>query len=301
MDTRPLGETGQESSILTFGAIALDPLDQPSATAMVEEVLDAGVNHFDVAPTYGTAESKLAPALADHRDEVFLAAKTQERTYNGFWGELHVTLDRLGVDALDLFQFHAVTNDRELDAITGGYSPEMAQEGHDPGALAAARDAKAKGLIDNFGLTSHGDPSVIHRALSRMPGLDTVMFPLNPTLDARRGPQYDYRSVLKRARRSGIGTIGIKAFAKGPWKSDLKKSERPYTTWYEPYDDPDEIADNLRYTLTDGPDTIVNAGDPDLVEPIVEAARAFEPMADDEREALRKRRVDDESPVPKPY
>ncbi|MFW6436360.1 MAG: aldo/keto reductase [Halococcoides sp.] len=301
METRPLGATGHESSILAFGAIALDPLDQPDATAMVEDVLAAGVNHFDVAPTYGTAESKLAPALEEHRDEIFLAAKTQERTYNGFWGELHVTLDRLGVDSLDLFQFHAVTSDRELDAITGGYSPEMAQEGHDPGALAAARDAKAKGLIDTIGLTSHGDPSLIHRALSRMPDIDTVMFPLNPTLDARRGPQYDYRSVLKRAKRSGIGTIGIKAFAKGEWDDDLKKSQRPYHTWYEPYDEQSEIADCLDYTLTDGPDTIVNAGDPALVEPILDAARDFTPMDDPEREALRERRVDQDSPVPKPY
>ncbi|AWB26996.1 aldo/keto reductase [Halococcoides cellulosivorans] len=301
METRPLGETGQESSILTFGAIALDPLEQSDATAMVEDVLAAGVNHVDVAPTYGTAESKLAPALADHRDEIFLAAKTQERTYNGFWGELHVTLDRLGADSLDLFQFHAVTSDRELDAITGGYSPEMAQDGHDPGALAAARDAKERGLIDNIGLTSHGDPSLIHRALSRMPGLDTVMFPLNPTLDARRGPQHDYRSVLKRAKRSGIGTIAIKAFAKGEWDSDLKKSERPYHTWYDPYDEAGEIADCLTYTLTDGPDTIVNAGDPELVAPILEAAREFEPMDEADREALREERVDQNSPVPKPY
>lgn len=298
METRPLGATGQESSILTFGTIALDPLEQPEATAMVEDVLAAGVNHFDVAPTYGSAESKLAPALDTHREELFLAAKTQERTYNGFWGELHTTLDRLGVESIDLFQFHAVTSYRELDAILGSYSPEMAQEGHDPGALAAARDAREAGLIDHIGLTSHGDPSLLQTAMTQIPDLETLMFPLNPTLDARRGPRYDYRSVLNRARRNDIGTIGIKAFAKAPW-GDIKKSERPYHTWYEPYDDPEAIAANLRYTLTDGPDTIVNAGDPDLVEPIVAAAREFEPMDDAERSALRERRVDRESPVPR--
>ena len=55
---------------------------------MVEDVLDAGVNHFDVAPTYGDAELKLAPKLDEHRDEIFLGCKTQERTYYGAWGEL---------------------------------------------------------------------------------------------------------------------------------------------------------------------------------------------------------------------
>lgn len=76
MDTRPLGETGHDSSILTFGAIALDSLDQSAANALVDEVVDAGVNHLDVAPSYGTAEVKLRPGLAKHREDVFLGCKT---------------------------------------------------------------------------------------------------------------------------------------------------------------------------------------------------------------------------------
>jgi len=63
METRPLGETGHESSILTYGSVALNFVDQERVDEVVENALDAGVNHFDMAPTYGDAELKLAPKL----------------------------------------------------------------------------------------------------------------------------------------------------------------------------------------------------------------------------------------------
>ncbi|GKZ14711.1 aldo/keto reductase [Haladaptatus sp. T7] len=299
METRPLGETGHESSILTFGTIALDFLDQPEANRMVEDVLDAGVNHFDVAPTYGDAELKLAPKLAEHRDEIFLGCKTQERTYYGAWGELHRSLDRLDTDYIDLYQFHALTRYDELDTVTGDYSPEMAQ-GHDEGALAAFKEAKEEGIIGHIGLTSHGDPSVIRTAIKRIPELETVMFPLNYTLDAKEGPEYDYRSVLDLAQERGLGTLCIKAFAEEPWPEDLPRDERPYETWYRPYDTPDEIETCLRYALSQGMTSIPSAGDPQLVPMIVDAARDFEEMDAAEQERLRDAARDADSPVPTP-
>jgi len=297
LQTRPLGDTGHESSILTFGAIALNYLDQPAADRMMADVLEAGVNHVDVAPTYGDAETKLAPTLADRRDEVFLGCKTQERTYYGAWGELHRSLDRLEVDHIDLYQFHAVTDYDELDAITGDYDPEMAQGDHDPGALEAFREAQAEGLISHIGLTSHGDPSLIRTAIDRIPDLETVMFPYNYTLAGKNGPEYDYESVLRKAGAEGLGTLGIKAFAKGPWDPDL--DDRPYHTWYEPYDDPDDLETCLRFALSSGLTSITNAGDPDLVEPILAAAERFEPLSEGERDALAAGATDAATPVPR--
>ncbi|WP_101294531.1 aldo/keto reductase [Halegenticoccus soli] len=299
MDTRPLGETGHESSILTFGAIALDFLDQEDADRMVEDVLAAGVNHFDVAPTYGDAELKLAPKLNERRDEIFLGCKTQERTYYGAWGELHRSLDRLGVDHIDLYQFHALTRYDELDAVTGEYRPEMAQD-HDEGALAAFKEAKDEGIIGHIGLTSHGDPSVVRTAIKRIPELETVMFPFNYTLDAKEGPEYDYRSVLDFARERGLGTLCIKAFAERPWPESVPEGERPYGTWYQPYDTPEEIEACLRYALSQGMTSVPSAGDPQLVPAILEAARTYEEMDADEQERLRESARDADSPVPSP-
>ena len=301
METRPLGETGHDSSVLTFGAIALNFLEQEEADAMMQDVLDAGVNHVDVAPTYGDAELKLAPTLEDHREEIFLGCKTQERTYYGAWGELHKSLDRLGVDTLDLYQFHAVTNYDELRAITGDYSPEMAQGDHDPGALQAFKEAKEEGLIDHIGLTSHGDPALIRSAIDRMPELETVMFPYNYTLAGKEGPEYDYDAVLAKAHEAGLGTLCIKGFAKGPWPDDLPEDERPYNTWYEPYDDPEELEECLRFSLSQGMTTIPNAGDPKLVPAILEAAQNYEALDDDAQDELRARGAGGDSPVPTTY
>ena len=299
METRPLGGTGHESSLLTFGSIALDFLEQEEANELVEAVLDAGVNHFDVAPSYGDAEVKLAPKLGEHRDEILLGCKTQERSYYGAWGSLERSLDRLGVDSIDLFQFHAVTRYDELDRITGESARE-AGEGDHGGALAAFEEARAEGLIDHVGLTSHGDPSVIRAAIRRIPELETVMFPFNATLDARDGPEYDYRSVLEFARERGLGTLCIKAFAKRPWPDGTAESDRPYETWYEPYDDPDDLRQCLRYALSQGMTTIPSAGDPALVPATLRAAEEYEPVTDEEAERLRDRARNDDSPVPAP-
>ena len=300
METRPLGDIGHDSSILTFGAIALNYLDQGEANQMVEDVLDAGVNHFDVAPTYGDAEVKLAPKLNEHRDEIFLGCKTQERTYYGAWGELHRSLERLDTDYIDLYQFHALTRYDELDTVTGDYHPEMSQGDHDPGALEAFKEAKEEGLIGHIGLTSHTDPSIIRTSIKRIPELEAVMFPFNYSLDSKEGPEYDYRSVLEFAKERGLGNLCIKGFAKRSWPEDLSEDERPYATWYEPYDTKDELVDCLRYALSQGMTTIPSAGDPKLVADILNAANAYEPLDEAEQERLREDGPDHESPVPAP-
>lgn len=299
MESRPLGDTGHGSSRLTFGAIALNYLEQSAANELVDRVLDAGVNHVDVAPTYGDAELKLAPKLRERRDEVFLGCKTQERTYYGAWGELHRSLDRLGTDTIDLYQFHAVTRYDELETITGEYTPEMAQD-EDPGALQAFLEAKAAGLIDHVGLTSHGDPALIREAIRRIPDLDTVMFPFNYTLAAKEGPEYDYESVIELANERDLGVLCIKAFAKGPWPDDLPADERPYETWYEPFDTEEELEECLRFVLSHDVTSIPNAGDPELMPAILDAAQSFEPMDESELDDLLGRAGDADSPVPAP-
>ena len=287
METRPLGDTGQESTVLTFGAIALDFLDQPAANDLTETVLDRGVNHIDVAPGYGTAEVKLAPTLADRRHEVFLGCKTLERGYEGAWEKLEESLDRLGTDHIDLHQFHAVTERDELDEITA-----------DDGALAAYREAQEEGIIDHIGITSHGHPEVIREAFDRIPDLDTAMFPVNATVAAKDDAAHDFRSLASDLSDEGVGVLAIKTFAKQPWPDDLPEDERPYNTWYEPYDDPAELEQCLRFTLAQDVDTLTNAGDPQLVDDILDEAASFDPMTENEQAALIAERESEESPVP---
>jgi aryl-alcohol dehydrogenase-like predicted oxidoreductase len=288
MQRRPLGTTGHESSVLTFGAIALDPLEQSAADELVDEVLDRGVNHVDVAPQYGTAEVKLGPRLQARRDEVFLGCKTLERSKEGAAAKLDASLDRMGVDHIDLYQFHAVTEMDELDEITGP-----------GGALEAVEEAREEGVVDHVGLTSHGNPEVIRAAMDRI-DLDTVMFPMNFVVSAKDDADHDYESVLAKADEEDVGAIGIKAFAKQPWppEEELPREERPYHTWYEPWDEPDVIQDCLNFALSKGMTTITNAGDPDLVPMILDAAENFEELDDEAMAELEAFGLSQESPVP---
>ncbi|WP_018256278.1 aldo/keto reductase [Halomicrobium katesii] len=289
METRPLGDTGQDSTVVTFGTIALNWLEQEGADQLVEHVLDYGVNHFDVAPTYGDAELKLGPKLRQHREEIFLGCKTQQRDYEGAWGMLERSLDRLGVDSIDLYQVHGLEYDDELDEITG-----------DDGALRAFREARAEGLIDHIGLTSHSEPALVLDAIDRIDDLDSLMFPLNPVVAAKDDGDHDYEAVLDRAHAADIGTLGIKAFAAGSWPDtdDLPEADRPFANWYRPVTAPDEIRRRFDFAASQGLTSVVSVGDPKLVTMILEAAADYEEMDEAAQRSLIERVRHDDSPVP---
>jgi aryl-alcohol dehydrogenase-like predicted oxidoreductase len=289
MQTRPLGETGHDSTVMTFGTIALNWLEQEGANQMVEHVLDYGVNHFDVAPMYGDAELKLGPKLRQHREEIFLGCKTQERGYEGAWRKLEQSLNRLGVDQIDLYQVHGLEYDHELEEITA-----------DDGALAAFREAQEEGLIDHIGLTSHSDPDLILDAVDRIHDLDSLMFPLNPVVAAKGDGDHDYEAVLERADQEGIGTLGIKAFAGGSWPDtdELPEEDRPFANWYQPVCSPAEIQERFDFAASQGLTSVVSAGDPKLVTMILEAAADYDGMGEAAQRSLIEGARHDDSPVP---
>jgi len=288
MDTRPLGDTGHESSVVTLGAFALQYLTHEGANHLVEQAVRRGVTHVDVAPTYGDAELKLGPKLNEHRDQLFVGCKTRERGYEAAKAKLHRSLDRLGVETIDLYQYHAVTKHEEIDAIESA-----------DGARRAVREARDAGLIDHVGLTSHGGPEVILDAMERLEP-DTVMFPLNPVLAGSEASEHAYDRVLERAEAEGIGTIGIKAFARGPWPDEVGERERPYGTWYEPVDRAERIQDRLDFALSQGLTTVTNPGDPTLATMVLNAGERFEPMSAGEQADLMAAESDRDSPVPAP-
>ena len=289
MQTRSLGATSHDSSIMTFGAIALNWLEQEGANQMVELVLDHGINHFDVAPTYGDAELKLGPKLRQHREEIFLGCKTQERGYDGAKRKLDASLNRLGVDHIDLYQVHGLEYEEELDTITG-----------DDGALEAFREAKADGRIGHIGLTSHGNPQLILDAIDRIDDLETVMFPMNPVVVGKDDDEYDYEAVIERANDAGIGTLGIKAFAKGPWPStdELPEEDRPYSNWYQPVDTPAEIEERFDFAAAQGLTSVINPGDPKLVAMVLDAAERYDGMEEAAQRSLIEKLRHERSPVP---
>ena len=106
---RTMTKTGEYLSILGFGGVVVRGVEQDVANRAVIRAVEAGINYFDVAPTYGDAEIKLGPALEPFRKDVFLACKSTERTADGITKELQQSLKNLRTDYFDLYQLHSLT------------------------------------------------------------------------------------------------------------------------------------------------------------------------------------------------
>src|SRR5262245_21422159 len=98
----PFGRTGHDSSRTIFGAVALAGADEHTAQAALELLLEHGVNHIDTAASYGDSEDQLRPWLREHRDAFFLATKTGDREYAAARESIRRSLERMGVDRVDL-------------------------------------------------------------------------------------------------------------------------------------------------------------------------------------------------------
>ena len=272
MERRRLGRTGHWSSVVTLGTAALGKVDQATADRAIQTALDAGVDHVDVAPSYGDAELRLRPWMPGLRDRVFLGCKTRERTRDGARAELSRSLERLGVDRLDLYQLHSVGKLADLDACTA--------RGGALEALVAARD---EGLVRWLGITGHThDAPATHREALRRFDFDTVMFPLNFVLWAI--PQYrtDAEALLAACRDRDVGVHVIKAVAKDPW------GDRPRThaTWYEPFTDQSTIDAAVAFVLSQPVTTLCSVGDVTVLPRVLAAAERARPLDAAARDAL---------------
>lgn len=269
MEKRRLGRTGQMSTIAAFGGAAVSRVSQEEADAVIQLALSHGVNHIDVAPTYGDAELRLRPWMKKHRDDLFLACKTGKRTKEEAAEELNGSLERLGVDYFDLYQLHGLDDLKELDTALGP-----------GGAMEAILEAQDEGLVRHIGITSHRIPTILE-ALRRF-DFDTVLFPLNYVLRRHRHPENDYEPLLKIVKEKNVGTIVMKAFAKQPWPTE----EHKYQTWYEPFDKQPDIDMCLWFALSQGVTTAASAGDVRLVPKIASAAERYKELSREEQERL---------------
>lgn len=268
MERRRLGRTEHWSSVAILGCCAFGDGDARAAGIAVRDALARGVNHLDVAPSYGEAELALAPVLGEVRDDVFLACKTMERSRSGARLELEQSLRRLGVDSLDLYQLHAVTTDDELDrALSRGGAIET---------LIAARD---EGLTRFIGITGHflDAPRLYRRAIDEAP-LDTVMLPVNAGHLAEPAYRAAAEELFSRCGELDVGVMAIKALARGPWPGP----DHSFGTWYEPFTDPEEIARAVRFTLSQPVTGFATPCDRALLPLALDAAEVATPMSEEE-------------------
>ena len=167
---RVLGRTGAKVSIVAFPGLALNELSQEEATAGVHKAFDQGVNHFDVAPAYGSSEIKMGPALQGlDRSKIFLSCKTKMRDKDGARKELERSLTRLKTDHFDLYQMHHIRWSQEVKQALGpGGAIETflkaKEEGQDP-AHRLLRPHDTRGPGDDQGRI-HSTPSCSPSATS---------------------------------------------------------------------------------------------------------------------------------------
>jgi len=272
MERRALGKTGRKLSIIGFGGLVLKNSTPDQAAEWVRQAIEAGVNYFDVAPSYGNSEERLGPALEPYRRDVFLACKTGQRKKAEAAAELDRSLERLRTDYFDLYQLHAVTDLKDVDTILGA-----------GGAIEAFEEARRAGKIRHLGFSAHSVEAAM--ALMERYEFDTILFPVSyATWHAGNfGPQ-----VLETARKQRMGILALKAMAKCPWPKGADRSAFP-NCWYEPMTDPEEARMGLRFTLSHPVTAAVHPAAPECFRLALELAPKIKPLKKAEVAAIKEK------------
>jgi predicted aldo/keto reductase-like oxidoreductase len=281
---RRLGRIGHQSSVLIYGAAALSEVGQDVADASVQLALDAGINHFDVAASYGDAELRLGPWMPDLRDRIFLATKTGLRDRDDAWAQINRSLERLQTDHVDLIQVHAVGDLEDLDRVT-----------RPGGSLQAVVRARDEGLAGAVGITGHGHqaPATHREALRRFP-FDTVLSPINYVLSQDPAYLADYQALVGEVQAQDAGLMIIKSVSRRNWP---EQATHDYSTWYEPFDDQERIDAAVAWVLARPEVTgICTPGDVRLLPLVVEAERRLPQLGLADAEQVLARAADYSSP-----
>jgi aryl-alcohol dehydrogenase-like predicted oxidoreductase len=261
------GRTGHQSARTIFGAASLSRVGQDTADRTLEVLLRHGVNHIDVAASYGDAELRIRPWLIREPGRFFLATKTDARTRKEAREDLHRSLDRLGVDHVDLWQLHNLADPIEWDTAL---SPD--------GVIEAAVEAREQGLVRFIGVTGHGAQiAATHRRSLERFDFDSVLLPYN--FVTMRLPYYaeNFEAIMRTCAERKVAVQTIKSIALRPWLG--RKHTR--ATWYEPLEDQKDI-DIAVWWVLGRPGVFLNtAGDVDLLPSVLDAAERFEKRPDD--------------------
>jgi len=236
IEKQPFGRTGHSSTRTIFGAAALSQVTQAEADRTLELLLRYGINHIDTAASYGDSELRVGPWMGRHRQDFFLATKTEKRSYQEAWDEFRLSLERLQVDHVDMLQLHFLVDPAQWEVAMGP-----------GGALEAVVEAREQGLTRFIGVTGHETvaPAMHLRSLGRF-DFDAVLLPYSYVM--MQNPQYaaDFEALMAVCRERNVAVQTIKSLVRRPW------GDRPHTraTWYEPLEAQADIDRTVHWVLS---------------------------------------------------
>ncbi len=191
MQTRILGRTGLEVSIIGFGGIPIRRPSHEEAVALYRHAMDLGINYFDAARAYTRCEERLGAAIVGRREELVICSRDLSHTKREMAAAIDTSLNTLGTDYIDIYQCHELHQPQDLDECL---APGGAFE-----ALDEARDA---GKVRFVGMTGH-NPDVIMAGLET--GIMDVVLIMMNYVNRRM-----VEEVLPRAKADNVGVVIMK-------------------------------------------------------------------------------------------
>jgi len=245
-----------------FGGASLSRVTQEEADRVLDVLLQYGINHIDVAASYGDAELRIAPWLKRYRSQFYLATKTDARRAQEAKEDLHHSLERMGVEYVDLWQMHNLVDPIEWDtALSPG------------GVIEAAVEAKAQGLIRAVGVTGHGlQIAATHRRSLERFDFDTVLLPYNYITMQSSYYAENFNALLATCQQRNVAVQTIKSVAYKPWMG------QPHTraTWYKPLEEQQDIDMAVHWVLQQPSIFLITSGDIHLLPKVLDAANRFQ-------------------------
>jgi hypothetical protein len=202
---RPLGKTGYQVTIYGLGGLFTTSMHDrhDEAVEIVNRAIDLGVNYIDTSALYGNGASELniGTVMRERRDEVFLASKSHNYTYDGTMALVEQSLRRLQTDYLDLYQHHLLGRIGQLEQLQQENSARQAFE-----------RLREEGVIRHIGVTGHSS-RVLADALNDYP-YDCALITLNAAREVMDDPE-DLDRFFRLAQEKEVGVIAMKVVARG--------------------------------------------------------------------------------------
>ena len=212
MPKRPLGKTGYMVGIYSLGGQAAieTPGKEELSVQIINRAIDLGINYIDTAAWYGRptatitqeeahghSERNIGQVMKTRRNEVFLATKTHERSYDGSMRLLEKSLKNLQTDHIDLWQIHNVKGP-EIDTLDKFFAAD--------GVVKAMEKMREEKVVRFLGFTGHENPAVL-KALAERYQFDNVLVALNAA-DKHYDPFIE--NFLPTPVAKNMGIVGMK-------------------------------------------------------------------------------------------